>query len=267
VPDGLTLWEAQFGDFANGAQIIIDQFIAAAESKWRRLSGITLLLPHSYEGQGPEHSSARLERFLDLCAEDNLQVCYPTTPAQIFHLLRRQVLRPVRKPLIIMSPKSLLRRPEATSRMDDLATGAFQEVIPDAKADAAKVKRLLLCSGKVYYDLAKARDERKDDSIAIVRVEQLYPFPQDELSHLVAKMPALQELYWVQEEPRNAGGWHFMFPRLHDLVSSRAQHPVKLGYIGRAEAASPATGFPKTHDYEQQLIIEEAILRGTQNGR
>ncbi|NNC16575.1 2-oxoglutarate dehydrogenase E1 component [Corallococcus exiguus] len=268
VPDGLTLWEAQFGDFANGAQIIIDQFIAAAESKWRRLSGITLLLPHGYEGQGPEHSSARLERFLDLCAEDNLQVCYPTTPAQIFHLLRRQVLRPVRKPLVIMSPKSLLRRPEATSRMDDLATGAFKEVILDAKADAAKVKRLLLCSGKVYYDLAKARDERKDDSIAIVRVEQLYPFPQDELSNLVAKLPALQELYWVQEEPRNAGGWHFMFPRLHDLLSGRSQQQtVKLGYIGRAEAASPATGFTKTHDYEQQLIIEEAILRGPQNGR
>ncbi|GMU09436.1 2-oxoglutarate dehydrogenase E1 component [Corallococcus caeni] len=268
VPDGLTLWEAQFGDFANGAQIIIDQFIAAAESKWRRLSGITLLLPHGYEGQGPEHSSARLERFLDLCAEDNLQVCYPTTPAQIFHLLRRQVLRPVRKPLVIMSPKSLLRRPEAISRMDDLATGAFQEVIPDAKADAAKVKRLLLCSGKVYYDLAKARDERKDDSIAIVRVEQLYPFPQDELANLVAKLPSLQELYWVQEEPRNAGGWHFMFPRLHDLLSHRSQQQtVKLGYIGRAEAASPATGFTKTHDYEQQLIIEEAILRGPQNGR
>jgi 2-oxoglutarate dehydrogenase E1 component len=268
VPDGLTLWEAQFGDFANGAQIIIDQFIAAAESKWRRLSGITLLLPHGYEGQGPEHSSARLERFLDLCAEDNIQVCYPTSPAQIFHLLRRQVVRPVRKPLVIMSPKSLLRRPEATSRMDELATGAFQEVIPDAKADAAKVKRLLLCSGKVYYDLAKARDERKDDSIAIVRVEQLYPFPQDELGNLVAKLPALQELYWVQEEPRNAGGWHFMFPRLHDLLSNRSQqHPVKLGYIGRAEAASPATGFVKTHEYEQQLIIEEAILRGPQNGR
>ncbi|RKH01810.1 2-oxoglutarate dehydrogenase E1 component [Corallococcus praedator] len=268
VPDGLTIWEAQFGDFANGAQIIIDQFIAAAESKWRRLSGITLLLPHGYEGQGPEHSSARLERFLDLCAEDNLQVCYPTTPAQIFHLLRRQVLRPVRKPLVIMSPKSLLRRPEATSRMDDLAKGAFQEIILDAKADPAKVKRLLLCSGKVYYDLAKARDERKDDTIAIVRVEQLYPFPHDELSNLVAKLPQLQELYWVQEEPRNAGAWHFMFPRLHDLVSGRAQQqPVKLGYIGRAEAASPATGFPKTHDYEQQLIIEEAILRGTQNGR
>ncbi|MCP3102911.1 2-oxoglutarate dehydrogenase E1 component [Myxococcus sp. K15C18031901] len=266
VPDGLTLWEAQFGDFANGAQIIIDQFIAAAESKWRRLSGITLLLPHSYEGQGPEHSSARLERFLDLSAEDNIQVCYPTTPAQIFHLLRRQVRRPVRKPLVIMSPKSLLRRPEATSKLDELATGGFQEVILDKVAPAG-VTRLLLCSGKVYYDLVKARDERKDDSIAIVRVEQLYPFPFDELANLVAKLPKLAELYWVQEEPRNAGAWHYMFPRLHDLVSSRSQQPVKLGYIGRAEAASPATGFPKTHEIEQQLIIEEAIFRGTKNGR
>ncbi|NTX15794.1 2-oxoglutarate dehydrogenase E1 component [Myxococcus sp. CA051A] len=266
VPDGLTIWEAQFGDFANGAQIIIDQFIAAAESKWRRLSGITLLLPHSYEGQGPEHSSARLERFLDLSAEDNIQVCYPTTPAQIFHLLRRQVLRPVRKPLVIMSPKSLLRRPEATSKLDELATGSFQEVILDKVAPEG-VTRLLLCSGKVYYDLVKARDERKDDSIAIVRLEQLYPFPFDELANLVGKLPKLAEIFWVQEEPRNAGAWHFMFPRLHDLASSRSQQQVKLGYIGRAEAASPATGFPKTHEIEQQLIIEEAIFRGTKNGR
>ncbi|MCP3164745.1 2-oxoglutarate dehydrogenase E1 component [Myxococcus qinghaiensis] len=266
VPDGLTIWEAQFGDFANGAQIIIDQFIAAAESKWRRLSGITLLLPHSYEGQGPEHSSARLERFLDLSAEDNIQVCYPTTPAQIFHLLRRQVLRPVRKPLVIMSPKSLLRRPEATSKLEELATGGFQEVILDKVAPEG-VTRLLLCSGKVYYDLVKARDERKDDSIAIVRLEQLYPFPFDELANLVGKLPKLAEVYWVQEEPRNAGAWHYMFPRLHDLASSRSQQQVKLGYIGRAEAASPATGFPKTHEIEQQLIIEEAIFRGTKNGR
>ncbi|WNG20456.1 2-oxoglutarate dehydrogenase E1 component [Cystobacter fuscus] len=266
VPDGLTIWEAQFGDFANGAQIIIDQFIAAGESKWRRLSGITLLLPHGYEGQGPEHSSARLERFLNLSAEDNIQVVYPTTPAQIFHLLRRQVLRPLRKPLVVMSPKSMLRLPEATSKLDELATGSFQEVIAD-KVDPAGVTRLLLCSGKVYYDLVKERDARKDTSIAIVRVEQLYPFPFDELSGLLAKMPKLTELFWVQEEPRNSGAWHFIFPRLHDLVATRGQNPVKLGYIGRAEAASPATGFTQTHKLEQQLIVEEAILRGTKNGR
>ncbi|OJH41982.1 2-oxoglutarate dehydrogenase E1 component [Cystobacter ferrugineus] len=266
VPDGLTIWEAQFGDFANGAQIIIDQFIAAGESKWRRLSGITLLLPHGYEGQGPEHSSARLERFLSLSAEDNIQVVYPTTPAQIFHLLRRQVLRPLRKPLVVMSPKSMLRLPEATSKLDELATGSFQEVIAD-KVDPAGVTRLLLCSGKVYYDLVKERDARKDTSIAIVRVEQLYPFPFDELSGLLAKMPKLTELFWVQEEPRNSGAWHFIFPRLHDLVATRGQNPVKLGYIGRAEAASPATGFTQTHKLEQQLIVEEAILRGTKNGR
>ncbi|WP_309895843.1 2-oxoglutarate dehydrogenase E1 component [Archangium sp.] len=266
VPDGIVLWEAQFGDFANGAQIIIDQFIAAAETKWRRLSGLTLLLPHGYEGQGPEHSSARLERFLNLSAEDNIQVVYPTTPAQFFHLLRRQVLRPLRKPLVVMTPKSLLRRPEATSKLDELATGTFQEVIAD-KVDLAGVTRLLLCSGKVYYDLVKARDERKDDSIAIVRVEQLYPFPFDELAGLVSKMPKLGEIFWVQEEPRNSGAWHFIFPRLHDLAAARAQNPVKLGYIGRAEAASPATGFTQTHNLEQQLIVEEAILRGTKNGR
>ncbi|MDY7232054.1 2-oxoglutarate dehydrogenase E1 component [Hyalangium rubrum] len=268
VPDGLTIWEAQFGDFANGAQIIIDQFFAAGESKWRRLSGLTLLLPHGYEGQGPEHSSARLERFLSLCAEDNLQVCYPTTPAQIFHLLRRQVVRPYRKPLVIMSPKSLLRRPEAVSKLEELATGQFQEVIPDRKdIDPAGVTRLLLCSGKVYYDLVKARDEQKANHIAIVRLEQLYPFPFETLARMVASMPKLAELFWVQEEPRNAGGWYFMFPRLHDVASSRASGPLKIGYIGRADAASPATGFTKTHDYEQQLIVEEAILRGTKNGR
>ncbi|QRN99270.1 2-oxoglutarate dehydrogenase E1 component [Archangium violaceum] len=266
VPDGLVIWEAQFGDFANGAQIIIDQFIAAGESKWRRLSGLTLLLPHGYEGQGPEHSSARLERFLSLSAQDNIQVAYPTTPAQIFHLLRRQVLRPLRKPLVVMSPKSLLRRPEAVSKLDELTSGTFQEVIPD-KVDPAGVTRLLLCSGKVYYDLVKARDEHKDSSIAIVRLEQLYPFPFDELAGLVAKMPKLTELFWVQEEPRNSGAWHFMFPRLHDLAAARGQGPLKLGYIGRAEAASPATGFTQTHNLEQQLIVEEAILRGTKNGR
>jgi 2-oxoglutarate dehydrogenase E1 component len=265
VPDGLTIWEAQFGDFANGAQIIIDQFIAAGESKWRRLSGVTLLLPHGYEGQGPEHSNARPERFLSLCAEDNMQVCYPTTPAQIFHLLRRQVVRPVRKPLVIMSPKSLLRRPEATSTLEELANGSFREVIPDT-VDPQGVTRLLLCTGKVYYDLAKARDERKDTSIAIVRVEQLYPLPFDELAGLVAKMPKLTELLWVQEEPRNAGGWHFMLPHLLELAKS-APKSVKIDYIGRAEAASPATGFYQTHNLEQQQIVEEAILRGTTNGR
>ncbi|MFL5348880.1 MAG: 2-oxoglutarate dehydrogenase E1 component [Hyalangium sp.] len=268
VPDGLTIWEAQFGDFANGGQIIIDQFIAAGESKWKRLSGLTLLLPHGYEGQGPEHSSARLERFLSLSAEDNMQVCYPTTPAQIFHLLRRQAVRPYRKPLVIMSPKSLLRRPEAFSKLDELAAGRFQEIIHDRKeVEPAGVTRLLLCSGKVYYDLVKARDEQKAWNISIVRVEQLYPFPYDTLASLVQSMPKLTELFWVQEEPRNAGAWYFMFPRLHDVASSRASGPVKIGYIGRADAASPATGFTKTHDYEQHLIVEEAILRGTKNGR
>jgi 2-oxoglutarate dehydrogenase E1 component len=195
-------------------------------------------------------------------------VCYPTTPAQIFHLLRRQLIRPYRKPLVIMSPKSLLRRPEAISKLDELATGRFQEIILDRKeAEPAAVSRLLLCSGKVYYDLVKARDEQKAWNISIVRVEQLYPFPFDALADLISRMPKLTELFWVQEEPRNAGGWYFMFPRLHDMASSRAGGPLKVGYIGRADAASPATGFTKTHDYEQHLIVEEAILRGTKNGR
>jgi 2-oxoglutarate dehydrogenase E1 component len=268
VPDGLTLWEAQFGDFANGAQIIIDQFIVSGESKWKRLSGITLLLPHGYEGQGPEHSNARLERFLSLCAEDNMQVCYPTTPAQIFHLLRRQVLRPVRKPLIIMSPKSLLRLPQATSKLEELATGGFQEIILDKpEIEPAGVTRLLVCTGKVYYDLVKARDERKDTSTAIIRLEQVYPFAQDVVAGLLAKMPKLKEVFWVQEEPRNMGAWHFISPRLRDVVSTQTKGQVDVGYIGRPEAASPATGFYQTHNVEQQLIVEEAILRGTKNGR
>ena len=268
MPDGLTVWEAQFGDFANGAQIIIDQFIAAGEAKWKRLSGLVMLLPHGYEGQGPEHSSARLERFLDLSADDNLQVCYPTTPAQIFHLLRRQVLRPLRKPLVIMSPKSLLRRPEATSKLDELTTGSFQRVIADrADVDLSGVTRLLLCSGKVYYDLVKARDDGKHHHVAIVRVEQLHPFPFDELAGLVAKCPRLSELLWVQEEPKNAGAWHFVFPRLHDLASQHGKNPLKVGYVGRAASASPATGHLAAHNLEQSLIVEEAVLRGITHGR
>jgi 2-oxoglutarate dehydrogenase E1 component len=264
-PDALVVWEAQFGDFANGAQVIIDQFIAAAEVKWKRLSGLTLLLPHGYEGQGPEHSSARLERFLQLCAEDNLQVCYPTTPAQIFHLLRRQVLRPWRKPLVVMSPKSLLRRSAATSALTEFTQGRFHRLLRErAEIEPAQVRRLLLCSGKVYYDLAHARDERKDGSIAIVRLEQLYPFPDEELVELFSTYPALEEIYWVQEEPQNMGAWSFLYPRLEDLASSLTHVPM-VGYIGRVEAASPATGFEKAHELEQQLIVDQAMARGIHN--
>ncbi len=266
-PDALVIWEAQFGDFANGAQVMIDQFIAAAESKWKRLSGLTLFLPHGYEGQGPEHSSARLERFLQLCAEDNIQVAYPTTPAQLFHLLRRQVYRPIRKPLVVMTPKSMLRRETAVSSLEDLATGTFRRVLPDAEVqDPAAVTRLLLCTGKVYYDLHDARAQAKDGSIAIVRVEQLYPLPEPELQEVLRAYPNLQEVYWVQEEPRNMGAWSFIWPHLAPLVSG-IHKSLTVGYIGRVEAASPAAGFTAAHKIEQEMIVEQAISRGQSNGR
>jgi len=262
-PDGLVVWEAQFGDFANNAQVMIDQFIASGETKWNRLSGLVMLLPHGYEGAGPEHSSARLERFLELCAEDNLQVAYPTTPAQIFHLLRRQVLRPWRKPLIVMTPKSLLRASWAMSTLDELSTGRFQRVIGEPEGfDFAKAKRLFLCSGKVYYDLAKAREAAGDTTTALVRLEQLYPFPEAELAAIVAKMPALETLAWVQEEPQNAGAWHFVLPRLLKLLSGRAPGSTRIDYIGRAAAASPATGLSKAHELETRLLLETAFGKG-----
>src|SRR5258707_510354 len=264
-PDGLVIWEAQYGDFNNGAQVIIDQFIAAAEDKWRRLSGITLLLPHGYEGSGPEHSSARLERFLQLSAEDNIQVCYPTTPAQFFHLLRRQVIRPWRKPLIVMPPKSLLRRPEVVSRLEELSTGRFQKLLWDARADASQVRRLLLCSGKIYFDLLLAGD-KIDSSIGIARIEQLYPFPNEELKALLERLPNLSEVFWVQEEPKNMGAWRYMLPLLQELLSSRPG-PPSLRFVGRVESASPATGFYEAHILEQKQIVEEALARGESHGR
>ncbi|MBX5482407.1 MAG: 2-oxoglutarate dehydrogenase E1 component [Myxococcaceae bacterium] len=267
-PDAQVIWEAQFGDFANGAQVIIDQFIAAAETKWKRLSGLVMLLPHGYEGQGPEHSSARLERFLQLCAEDNMQVCYPTTPAQIFHLLRRQVLRPLRKPLIVMQGKSMLRRAGVESTFDELAEGRFRRLLRevDPTIDPKKVSRLLLCSGKVYYDLRDARAKRGDQTIAIVRLEQLYPLAADELVEVFKSYPKLQEIFWVQEEPKNMGAWSFIFPHLQEMVS-QIHKSLTVGYIGRMEAASPAAGFTKAHDIEQALIVEQAMTRGSKNGR
>ncbi|HEY3521697.1 MAG TPA: 2-oxoglutarate dehydrogenase E1 component, partial [Rhodanobacteraceae bacterium] len=207
-PDTLVLWEAQFGDFANGAQVVIDQFISSGEAKWDRLCGLVLLLPHGYEGQGPEHSSARLERFLQLCALDNMQVCVPTTPAQMFHMLRRQMLREVRKPLVVMTPKSLLRHKLAISSLDDLANGTFQLVIPDSRInDAKKIRRVVLCSGKVYYDLFEAAEKQKVDDVALIRVEQLYPFPRQEVSEQLARYPKTREVIWCQEEPMNQGAW------------------------------------------------------------
>ncbi len=256
APDVLIAWEAQFGDFANNAQVMIDQFLAASEDKWKRMSALTLLLPHGYEGAGPEHSSARLERFLELAAEDNIQVCYPTNAAQIFHLLRRQAVRPIRKPLVVMTPKSLLRKAEAGSPWSDLTKGTFQKVIADDKADAKKVTRVLLCSGKVYFDLVDARTAAKNTTTAIVRVEQLYPTPFEEIEAVLASYKNLKEVYWVQEEPKNSGAWRYLLEPLMELAQ---KHGAKLKYVGRPESASPATGFLSTHQYEQKLLVDEAL--------
>jgi len=260
-PDALVVWEAQYGDFVNNAQVIIDQFIAAAEDKWKRLSGITLLLPHGYEGQGPEHSSARLERFLQLCAEDNLQVCYPTTPAQFFHLLRRQLIRPWRKPLIVMSPKSMLRKAEVISSLEELSTGRFKRILFNLDSDPKKVKRLLLCSGKVYFDLAEAHRAAPDPKIAVTRIEQLYPFPRPELVDLYNQLANLEELFWVQEEPQNMGAWRYMIPILQQLATSRGGRRPRVDFVGRVESASPATGFHEAHVLEQKQIVKEALAR------
>ena len=254
-PDGLVMWEAQFGDFVNGAQVIIDQFLASSEDKWGRLSGLTMLLPHAFEGQGPEHSSARLERFLQLCAEDNIQVAYPTTPAQYYHLLRRQVLRRFRKPLVVMTPKSLLRLPACTSQLGELEAGRFQRVIDDAAADVAKVDRVLLCSGKLYFELAEERARLKDDKVAILRLEQLYPLREAELTRVLARYQPKQ-FVWVQEEPENMGARQFLSTRLPALVGERP-----LSWIHRPMSGSPATGSHKAHVIEQRRILDAAFKR------
>jgi 2-oxoglutarate dehydrogenase E1 component len=254
-PETLVLWEAQFGDFSNGAQVIIDQFIASSESKWQRDGGVVMLLPHGLEGQGPEHSSARLERYLQLCAEDNIQVCYPSTPSQYFHLLRRQIRRNLRKPLIVMTPKSLLRNKAAVSPVSEFIEGHFREILDDAVVEPAKVRRVLLCSGKVYYDLVKLRQEVSADHIAIIRVEQFYPLHEELLRNILRRYRKAEERAWVQEESQNNGGWSFMEPRLRELG-----FPVE--YVGRDASASPATGSWKVHEREQQELVEAAI-RGT----
>ncbi len=262
-PEALVAWEAQFGDFANNAQVMIDQFLASSEDKWKRMTGLTLLLPHGYEGAGPEHSSARLERFLELAAEDNMQVCYPTSASQVFHLLRRQAVRKIRKPLVVMTPKSLLRLAEASSPWEEFTAGSFKRVItdPNSAVVPAKVTRLLLCSGKVYFDLAKARDAAKDFATAIVRIEQLYPLPEPELKALLASMTGLKEVFWVQEEPKNSGAWRYLLEPLMQLTGELKSRPT-LKYVGRPESASPATGYLSTHTYEQKLLVDEAVSRG-----
>jgi 2-oxoglutarate dehydrogenase E1 component len=255
-PWTLVVWEAQFGDFVNGAQVVTDQFLASGEYKWRRMSGLVMLLPHGYEGQGPEHSSARLERFLELCAEDNIQVCNLTTPAQLFHALRRQIHRDFRKPLIIMSPKSLLRHKRAVSRISDFTDGGFQEILDEVElANPQAVRRLLVCSGKVYYSLIETRRARLIEDAAIIRVEQLYPFPGRALRQLVASYPNVQQLTWVQEEPENMGAWRNIRHRMEENLPAN----VRLSYVGRPEAPSPATGMYSVHEKEEQALIDQAL--------
>jgi 2-oxoglutarate dehydrogenase, E1 component len=266
-PDALVLWEAQFGDFANGAQMIIDQFIASGESKWLRLSGLVMLLPHGFEGQGPEHSSARIERYLQLCAEDNIQVLNCTTPANYFHALRRQIRRNYRKPLIIFSPKSLLRHKLAVSPLSAFGPETkFNRVLPevDPIAEDAKVRRIVFCSGKVYYDLLQERRQRGIEDVALVRVEQLYPWPRNKVVEQLDKYPNA-ELVWCQEEPANNGAWQFVLPRLINILEERRRRRIVPFYVGRKAAASPATGLFKTHDKEQRRLVEEALTVGVES--
>jgi 2-oxoglutarate dehydrogenase E1 component len=256
APETLVLWEAQFGDFANGAQVIIDQFIISGLAKWGQTSRLTLLLPHGYEGSGPEHSSARLERFLQLAAEGNIRVANPTTPAQYFHLLRRQARVAKQRPLVVMTPKSLLRLSQATSSVSDLTEGRFQPVLPESReSDPDQVKRLILCTGKIYYELAGHESRAENRNVAIGRVELLYPFPQAEILSLVESYPRLEEVVWVQEEPRNMGARAHMGPRLMQILP----HHLRYGYIGRPERAASGEGYPVAHAAEQNRIITTAL--------
>ncbi|WP_049722109.1 2-oxoglutarate dehydrogenase E1 component [Gilvimarinus polysaccharolyticus] len=257
-PKGLVIWEAQFGDFANGAQVVIDQFITSGEHKWGRLCGLTMLLPHGYEGQGPEHSSARLERFMQLCAEHNIQVCIPTTPAQVFHILRRQAIRPMRRPLVIMSPKWILRHPLATSSIEELAEGGFQNVIGEHDIAPDKAKRVVLCSGKVYYHLLEERTTREQDDVALIRLEQLYPFPEEELKAALAPYANVKDVVWCQEEPMNQGAWYSTQHHIRRVVYD-LNPELFLGYVGRDPSAAPAAGYASVHLEEQKRFINEAL--------
>ena len=261
-PEALVIWEAQFGDFANGAQIVFDQFLSAAEKKWGQRSSLVLLLPHGYEGQGPEHSSARLERFLQMCAEGNMSVVNLTTPANLFHVMRRQVKMPERKPLVVMSPKSLLRHPGVVSNPDDLTAGSFGEVLPAANEDEAAVKRVVFCSGKVYFDLLEAAEANPGAraSNALVRVEQFYPFPQAAILAEARRFTNATEFAWTQEEPRNMGAWTFMSPRLDDTLSEvTGKDCGNILYRGRPSSASPSSGSAKVHQVEQERLIAETL--------
>ena len=258
-PNTLTIWEAQFGDFVNGAQVVIDQFIASGEVKWGRANGLVMMLPHGYEGQGPEHSSARLERFMQLAADNNMQIVQPTSASQIFHVLRRQMVRMFRKPLVIMTPKSLLRNKDATSPLIEFTRGEFRTVIGevDEAIDTSKVKRVICCSGKVYYDLVKKRAEKKSFDTAIVRVEQLYPFPHKAFAAELKKYPNLSELVWCQDEPQNQGAWFFVQHYIHENMAEGQ----KLGYAGRPASASPAVGYAHLHQEQQKALLDQAFAK------
>lgn len=255
-PGGLTIWEAQFGDFFNGAQVVVDQFLSSGEQKWGRLCGLTMLLPHGYEGQGPEHSSARLERFLQLCADHNMQVCVPSTPAQVYNMLRRQVVRPMRRPLVVMSPKSLLRHPLATSSLEELSEGVFHNVIGEIdEIDPSKVERVVFCSGKVYYDLLEARRQNEQDNVAIVRLEQLYPFPHKEMEAIIEQYAHVKDFVWCQEEPQNQGAWYCSQHHFWGAIPNGAT----LTYAGRTASAAPAVGYMSVHVKEQQALVNDAL--------
>ena len=255
-PMSLVIWEGQFGDFANGAQVVIDQFISSGETKWGRMCGLTMFLPHGYEGQGPEHSSARIERYLQLCSESNIQVVMPSTPAQTFHMLRRQMVRPMRRPLIVMTPKSLLRHRLAVSTLEEITEGCFQNVIDEIdEMDYQKITRIVLCSGKVYYDLLEKRRVEAMDSVAIVRVEQLYPFPYDDLDAITERYPNANEVVWCQEEPRNQGAWRANRHRIERVLTPTQ----KLEYCGRDTSASPAVGYAALHNQQQKTLVNFAL--------
>jgi 2-oxoglutarate dehydrogenase E1 component len=254
-PEGLVIWEAQFGDFVNVAQVVIDQFIVSAETKWNRLSGLTMFLPHGYEGQGPEHSSCRLERFLQLCAYDNIQVCVPTLPSQIFHLLRKQAIKPLRKPLIVLTPKSLLRNPMATSKLEDLTKGTFRNIIRDESKGLAK--RVIFCSGKIYFDLLEELKNKKIMNIELVRIEQLYPFPESELVSYTKEIKC-KDFVWVQEEPENMGAWLMIRHRL-EKVLNETKKGYKLNVVARFPSAAPAGGYQKYHQIRQKVIVTKAL--------
>jgi 2-oxoglutarate dehydrogenase E1 component len=264
-PNSLVIWEGQFGDFANGAQVVIDQFISSGEAKWGRMCGLVMFLPHGYEGQGPEHSSGRIERYLQLCADYNIQVCIPSTPAQLFHLLRRQMLRPIRKPLIVFTPKSMLRSKDASSPLNELTQGSFQPVIAEVDTlEAATVRRIIVCSGKIYYELKAARHERginilpqslSPEEVAIIRLEQLYPFPHDAFEAQIANYPNATELLWCQEEPGNQGAWH----RIQHYLLRHMRDGMKLAYALRSSSASPAAGYLAVHNEQQKAVIDAAF--------